>query len=174
MVMGEALVGQQFRLGIASVALAGYFLQTRCDLSKTQLAIICFRRHDGMKFHLLAAVACGGAIGATGRYVTSFAISSLITTGFPIATLVVNVIGSFILGMLVEAFALFWSPGLTVQAFLTFGVLGGFTTFSAFSVDTMLLLHRGEPFAALVYVLTSVVMSLAAAYLGFITIRAFA
>lgn len=127
-----------------------------------------------MKFHILAVVALGGALGATCRYGASLAIGSLLITGFPVATLIVNVAGSFILGLLVESFALFWSPGMTVQAFLTFGVLGGFTTFSAFSIDAMLLLHRGEPLAAIVYVCASVGMSLLAAYLGFQTIRMFA
>lgn len=127
-----------------------------------------------MKFHILAVVALGGAIGASCRYAAHIAIGSFLLSGFPVATLVVNVVGSFILGMLVEAFALFWSPGVMVQNFLTFGVLGGFTTFSAFSVDALLLLHRGEPLAAIVYVCASVGMSLTAAWIGFQTIRMFA
>ena len=127
-----------------------------------------------MKFHILAVVALGGAIGASCRYAAHLAIGSFLLSGFPVATLFVNVVGSFILGMLVEAFALFWSPGVMVQSFLTFGVLGGFTTFSAFYVDALLLLHRGEPLAAIVYVCASVGMSLTAAWIGFQTIRMFA
>lgn len=108
----------------------------------------------------LLHVVLGGGIGAGLRYLTNVGALRLFGPGFPVATLVVNVLGSFLMGLLVELLA--QKGGQRLAPFLMTGVLGGFTTFSAFSLDTMTLWQRGETVLALVYVGMSVVLSLAA------------
>lgn len=108
----------------------------------------------------LLHVVLGGGIGAGLRYLTNVGALRLFGPGFPVATLVVNVLGSFLMGLLVEVLA--QRGGQRLAPFLMTGVLGGFTTFSAFSLDTMTLWQRGETWLALAYVAGSVVLSLAA------------
>lgn len=108
----------------------------------------------------LLHVVLGGGIGAGLRYLTNVGALRLFGPGFPVATLVVNVLGSFLMGLLVELLA--QRGGQRLAPFLMTGVLGGFTTFSAFSLDTITLWQRGETVLALVYVAVSVVLSLAA------------
>lgn len=108
----------------------------------------------------LLHVVLGGGIGAGLRYLTNVGALRLFGPGFPVATLVVNVLGSFLMGLLVELLA--QRGGQRLAPFLMTGVLGGFTTFSAFSLDTMTLWQRGETWLALAYVAGSVVLSLAA------------
>jgi CrcB protein len=114
-----------------------------------------------MNFGMVAAVAAGGAIGAVGRYLLATQVGHWFGTGFPWGTFAVNVIGCAIMGVLTELFALAWSPSPELRALLTVGILGGFTTFSAFSLDTILLMERQVWAAALLYVLGSVLLSLA-------------
>lgn len=92
-------------------------------------------------------------------------------SAFPYGTLAINVAGSLIMGLAVGWFA---SRGGSMQArlFLTTGVLGGFTTFSAFSLDAVTLFERGESAAALAYVLGSVAISILALFLGLSAMRA--
>lgn len=117
----------------------------------------------------LLSVALGGAIGASARFLTNVAALRLIGTGFPWATLAVNVAGSFLMGLLVICFA---ERDLTRLApFALTGVLGGFTTFSAFSLDTISLWQRGDALAATTYVAGSVVLSLAALLAGMAAAR---
>lgn len=108
----------------------------------------------------LLHVVLGGGIGAGLRYLTNVGALRLFGPGFPVATLVVNILGSFLMGLLVELLA--QRGGQRLAPFLMTGVLGGFTTFSTFSLDTMTLWQRGETVLALVYVGMSVVLSLAA------------
>ena len=107
-------------------------------------------------FTTLTQVAFGGAIGAVLRYLTGLAIA------FPFGTVAVNVVGSFLIGVLWVALADrgAWS------ALLITGVLGGFTTFSAFSLDTLRLVETGRAPMAALYVLASVTLSLGAVALG--------
>jgi CrcB protein len=116
------------------------------------------------------AVAAGGAIGAVGRYaLTGWAerlLSAWLGGGPPYGTLAVNVIGSFLLGVLVETLALSLSVAPEFRALLVIGVLGGFTTFSAFSLDTVLLIERGELGRAAFYVLLSVALSVGSLFAG--------
>ena len=93
---------------------------------------------------LMLAVAAGGALGAVGRYLVMSQVGHWLGSGFPFATLVVNVAGSFLLGLLIEASALAWSPAPELRALLVVGVLGAFTTFSTFSLDVALHVERGE------------------------------
>ena len=108
----------------------------------------------------LLQVALGGALGASARYLVNVATARLAGVGFPWATVIVNVAGSFLMGMLVVALAK--TSGTRHAPFLMTGVLGGFTTFSAFSLDTLTLYERGQPGLAAAYVAGSVALSLTA------------
>lgn len=121
---------------------------------------------------MLLAVACGGAIGSVLRYITGIGIGKL-AAGFPYATLTVNIIGSLLIGILAELSALRWDMSLEMRAFLMVGLLGGFTTFSAFTFDSMLLLQRGQTGAAVFYIAGSVLLSMLAFALGIGAIRHF-
>ena len=120
---------------------------------------------------LLLAIACGGALGALGRHFTTSQVMKLMGAGFPYGTLAVNVVGSFILGALVELMALRWSVGPELRAFLVVGMLGGYTTFSAFSLDTVLLIERGSYAPALAYVLANVLLAVGGLFAGLMLMR---
>lgn len=111
--------------------------------------------------HSLLAVAAGGALGAVARHLLSAQIMRVNGFGFPLGTLSVNVLGGLLMGLLVSLFALHWNAGQEVRLFLTVGLLGGFTTFSTFSMETILLFERGQWMAAGLYVLASVSLALA-------------
>lgn len=115
-------------------------------------------------------IALGGAIGAVGRYAVVSAVGAL-GHGFPYGTLVVNILGSAILGGLVEVFALYWSPSQELRAMIVVGMLGAFTTFSTFSLDVVTLFNRGEAVLAFAYVVASVVLSVGAFWLGMSIMR---
>jgi CrcB protein len=123
---------------------------------------------------LIVAIAAGGAMGAVSRhYVGVFALKWL-GAGFPFGTLTVNIVGSFLMGMLITLMALKWNVGNELRAFLTVGLLGGFTTFSAFSLDFATLVERGESLIAAGYVAASVVLALAGIFVGMHLVRALA
>lgn len=117
---------------------------------------------------LYAAVMVGGAIGSVLRYAISAWISEATHSTFPWGTLVVNVIGSFVIGLFTGLTGpdgpLLVSP--VARAFVTIGILGGFTTFSSFSLQTMLLVQDGQWFSAAGNILSSVVLCLVAAGAG--------
>ena len=124
---------------------------------------------------VVLAIALGGALGSVGRYYVIGAagrwLESLIGTSFPYGTLTVNVVGSFILGALMQGLAVTFDAGEVVQRFLFVGLLGGFTTFSAFSADSIAMLERGEIGRALLYIVLSVVLSVGGFYCGLRLIR---
>lgn len=120
----------------------------------------------------LIQVALGGAIGASMRYLTNVGAMRWIGPGFPYATLIVNVVGSFLMGVIVVVLSR--KGGTQFAPFLMTGILGGFTTFSAFSLDTLTLWERGDHVTAAVYVALSVVLSLAAIVAGLAIARALA
>ena len=120
---------------------------------------------------LLIAVALGGAVGAVGRFLAVNAIGSQFGHGFPWGTFTVNLVGSFILGALVEVSALHWSPSPEVRAFLVVGLLGAFTTFSTFSLDSYTLIDRGQIAAAVAYVGGSVVLCILGFWAGIAMLR---
>lgn len=119
-----------------------------------------------MNMGMLAAVAAGGALGSVARYLTVIGVGRIAGVGFPYGVLVVNVVGGFVIGVLVELMALAWSPGETMRAFLVVGVLGGYTTFSAFSLDAWLLIEKGLYGPAILYILASVILSIGALVTG--------
>jgi CrcB protein len=102
----------------------------------------------------------GGGLGATLRHGFNLAFARLLGTAFPYATLFENVSGSIVMGVLVALFAFRGGVPQHWQLFLTTGILGGYTTFSTFSLDTALLYERGEIGTAAAYVLLSVALSI--------------
>ena len=113
----------------------------------------------------------GAGLGGALRHGVNLAAARLVGTGFPFGTLAVNVTGAFIMGVAAAWFALVAAPSQPWRLFLTTGVLGGFTTFSAFSLETALLIERGTPLAAGAYVLLSVAASIGALFLGLMVVR---
>ena len=89
---------------------------------------------------IILAVAIGGALGAMARYGLSVAAIKAWGSSFPYGTLIANVLGGFLMGVIVELFALKFDAQFTLRAFLTVGLLGGFTTFSAYSLEVVLML----------------------------------
>lgn len=114
-------------------------------------------------------VALGGALGATCRYLTNVAMKAMLGIGFPWGTLTVNVVGSFLMGGLVVL--LERKGGTHMTPFLMTGFLGGFTTFSAFSLDAIFLMEEGRSEIAFVYIAVSVVASLVALFAGLVVAR---
>jgi len=117
-------------------------------------------------------VALGGAIGASGRHLVGLATLRLMGPGFPWGTLAVNVIGAFLMGVLIELLALKFNASADLRLFLATGLLGGFTTFSAFSLDVALLMERKQYLLAGTYAGLSVFASIAALFAGLAVIRA--
>lgn len=120
---------------------------------------------------MLLAVAIGGALGAMTRYKLVGLVTHLAGHGFPWGTLFVNVLGSFMMGLLVELGALKFNLSQEARAFLVVGLLGGFTTFSSFSLDVATLWHRGATMATGVYVAGSVGLSILALFFGLVAAR---
>lgn len=116
----------------------------------------------------------GGGIGAALRHGVNIGSARVLGLGFPWGTLIVNIVGSTLMGLLAAWFALRADAGLSQHArlFLTTGILGGFTTFSAFSLDAVLLWERNEAALAAAYVLGSVALSIAGLAAGFWVVRA--
>lgn len=119
----------------------------------------------------LAAVAVGGAIGASCRYGIGLAASRWLGAAFPFGTLLVNVLGCLLMGLFAAVMAKHSSAAHEWQLFIAVGVLGGFTTFSSFALEAFTLAQRGEVGLALLYVGASVLLSLAALALGFMLAR---
>jgi len=113
----------------------------------------------------------GAGIGGALRHGVNVAAARMFGYGFPLGTMIVNVLGSFLIGVLAGWFALRTGSSQHLRLFLTTGLLGGFTTFSAFSLDTALLIERNEPFAAAAYVVASVVLALGGLFLGLALFR---
>ncbi len=121
---------------------------------------------------MISSVAAGGAIGAASRYMVTVLATRTLGHEFPWGTVIVNVLGSFAMGALITFLALKWSASQEMRAFLTTGVLGGFTTLSAFSLDFAVLYERKHPFVAAAYGLGTVGLSLIAIFAGMALMRA--
>jgi CrcB protein len=117
-----------------------------------------------MKFAII--VFLGAGLGGAMRYGVNHLVTRLTGASFPLGILTVNVLGCFAMGVIVGWFALRSDPGPAWRLFLTTGVLGGFTTFSAFALDSAMLWERGTHGSALGYVLLSVIGSLFAVFIG--------
>ena len=116
-------------------------------------------------FHLLL-VALGGAIGSSLRHLVNIAALRLVGAGFPWSTMAVNIAGSFAMGVFVEVLARRVGASNEVRLFVATGLLGGFTTFSSFSLDFATIWERGAALPALGYLLASVTGSILALFLG--------
>jgi fluoride exporter len=112
------------------------------------------------------AVAAGGVIGAAARHLVYVAAGHLLGTGFPYGTLIVNVVGSFAMGVLVETMALVWSTSAAMRLFLATGILGAFTTFSTFSLDFAVLFERKDFALCAIYTIASFALSVGALFAG--------
>jgi fluoride exporter len=113
----------------------------------------------------------GGGIGAALRHGFNLAFARLLGTAFPYATLFENVTGSIVMGLLIALFAFRSGVPQHWQLFLTTGILGGYTTFSTFSLDVAVLYERGEVGMAALYVLLSVGLSIAGLFAGMSLVR---
>jgi CrcB protein len=119
----------------------------------------------------LLAIAAGGAVGTLLRYWVSTGAHAVLGRGFPYGTLTVNVLGSLMMGFLYVWLLDRIVTGPVVRAFLLIGLLGGFTTFSTFSIESLNLIEAGHVLKALVNVLLSVTVCITAAGLGVLIAR---
>lgn len=119
----------------------------------------------------LLYVAFGGAIGASGRHLLGMATLKAFGPGYPYGTMIANVLGGFLMGLLAGWLALKVSGGTNLRLFLGVGLLGGFTTFSAFSLDAVLMYEKKAYGALLSYVGGSVILSIGALMIGLVLAR---
>lgn len=119
----------------------------------------------------ILAVALGGAFGSVLRYLMNNGITALVKTPFPAGIMVVNILGGLIMGILIALFAEQTQASQWMRSFLMVGILGGFTTFSTFSADTVLLWQRGEMIQSVAYAGGSVVLSIAALLAGMMLVK---
>lgn len=116
----------------------------------------------------------GGAIGSMMRHGAGLLFLKAGWTNFPWSTLTINLLGSFCIGLIVGWLAHVQNWSEEIRLFAVVGILGGFTTFSAFSLESVLLFERGQYLDAAFYVAASVILSIAATFLGLFLIRTFA
>jgi CrcB protein len=116
----------------------------------------------------ILSVAAGGAIGSVARYLVGIGSGKMFGVNFPWGTLIINVTGSFLIGL----FATKWDLPQAVRIFLIVGICGGYTTFSTSSLDSFYLMDRGEAVAAAAYMIGSVVLSLGALIAAMLVVRA--
>ncbi len=117
-------------------------------------------------------VALGGAFGASSRYLVGVWALRFFGPGYPWGTFIVNVVGSFIIGGLAEFIALKLNASAELRVLLVTGFLGGFTTFSSFSLDAIYLFERGAMGLTAIYIISSVALSIAAVMAGLALVRA--
>jgi len=115
----------------------------------------------------------GGGIGAAMRHGINLVVARLLGAAFPYGTLLINVTGSLIMGLVAAYFAFKGDASQHWRLFLTTGILGGYTTFSAFSLDAALLYERGEVGLAALYVVASVALSILGLFAGLALVRQF-
>jgi CrcB protein len=120
---------------------------------------------------ILAAVGVGGALGSMFRYLIAGWVQSPAWNGFPYGIFIVNVTGGFVMGVLTEAMALKFNVSPVTRAFLTTGIMGGYTTFSTFSLEAAMLIQRHAYGQAAVYITGSALLSIIALFAGFWLMR---
>ncbi|MBS0240815.1 MAG: fluoride efflux transporter CrcB [Proteobacteria bacterium] len=121
---------------------------------------------------LLLLAMAGGAIGSGARYLVNYTCATCLGPGFPWATLTVNVVGSFLMGCVVAAAVPLLGGSAEWRTFLATGILGGFTTFSAFTLDSWELFDKHQNGLAILYILVSVGVSYAALMGGLALVKA--
>lgn len=122
----------------------------------------------------LFLVMLGGAVGAGGRHLVGRLMLAMLGPGYPWGTLTVNIVGGLLMGLLVGALARISVPGENWRLLLGVGVLGGFTTFSAFALDSVVMIERGDWTPAIGYMLVSVIGSVLAVFAGLAAVRGLA
>ena len=121
---------------------------------------------------VVIAVGVGGGLGALLRYFLASALQPAWWPGFPFGIFIVNVSGGFAMGVIVALGAVKFQMPQELRAFLTVGILGGYTTFSTFSLDSALLIERGAWAQAAAYVVGSALLSILALFAGMWIVRA--
>ncbi len=114
----------------------------------------------------IVLVALGGAIGSVARYLVGLWGVRLAGPNFPWGTLTVNVVGAFLIGLMVEMVARRFDASAEMRVFIVTGILGGFTTWSSFTLDAVVLFERGDMGLAALYLGASLVVSFAAIFAG--------
>jgi fluoride exporter len=117
------------------------------------------------------AVALGGAVGSVARYLVGIGSGILFGMAFPWGTLIINITGSFLIGTFIGLFALKWNLPQVAKIFLTVGICGGYTTFSAFSLDSWSLIERGQTMTSIFYMIASVTLSVSALIAALLLVR---
>lgn len=120
----------------------------------------------------IIAIAAGGALGALARHYFAAQVMRWTGDGFPWGIFITNILGSFLMGVLVQVFMNLAEPMPNLRAFLAVGVLGAFTTFSTFSLEVVSLLNRGQLGEAALYTLGSVCLAVLGLYAGMMLARA--
>ncbi|GAB5471707.1 MAG: fluoride efflux transporter CrcB [Rhodospirillales bacterium] len=120
-----------------------------------------------MQLHLLtlAAIAAGGGLGATARHLLGSAMTRWLGSGFPWGTFAANLLGGLLMGAVIALLMRFELRDPQLRAFVTTGFLGGFTTFSTFSLEVVLLIERNEHLLAFLYAVSSVVLCVGAVFM---------
>jgi fluoride exporter len=125
----------------------------------------------GMEPQFIVAVALGGAVGSVARYLVGIGSGILFGMAFPWGTLIINITGSFLIGTFVGLFALKWNLPQVAKIFVTVGICGGYTTFSAFSLDAWSLIERGQTMTSILYMVVSVTLSVSALTAALLLVR---
>lgn len=113
----------------------------------------------------------GSGIGGMARHGVGLVALKWFGPGFPVGTLAINITGSFLIGIVAEYWAIKSGLPQPIRLFLTTGIIGGFTTFSTFSLETALLWERGQPLATVAYLAASVFLSIGALFGGLWLVR---
>jgi CrcB protein len=125
-----------------------------------------------LNIQFILAVATGGALGSVMRYLVGIGSARAFGTDFPWGTLIINVTGSFLIGIFAAMFVTRWNLPQAARIFLTVGICGGYTTFSTFSLDAWNLIERGQTWASATYMIASVVLSVGALIAAMQIVRA--
>jgi CrcB protein len=122
----------------------------------------------------IIAIGAGGALGSVLRHFVNNTVVNTVGGAFPWGIFFINVTGSLVMGVLAGLFAHVWEPPQSFKAFLTVGILGGYTTFSTFSLDAVMLAQRGQALQSILYAGGSVALGIAALYGGMMLVRTLA
>ncbi len=121
--------------------------------------------------YMILAIALGGALGALSRYFVTGYIQNLTDNEFPWGTLSVNVIGCAVLGVLLSLISNTWSPSAEMRTFCIVGLMGAFTTFSAFSIEVVLMIEKGQWLTAACYIMLSIICCVGATMAAMVATR---
>ena len=119
-----------------------------------------------MSFHMIIAVATGGALGSVARLLIQSSVNQFFGFSFPFGTIIINILGSLFLGVFLELVSHNYSISSEMKAFVVIGILGAFTTFSTFSFEFVTLWTRDEILLAYIYLLGSVFFGITAFVIG--------